>query len=195
VRAAILLAVVGLLLPACTSGDSDAQIELEGEEVPATETGPVGPPLSAAWSTASATVVEAPAVATAGATIEVVVELRNPKGGSLLSLDPCPRWEASIAAENNSLSTRLSGDLPCDAMKRIEVGQRVRFRITIPAPAEVDCQDGYDPDFHWRLRDGEDVAIEAIPVNIPMRETDSAPPNDCGGRAGTTVPPPDLERT
>ena len=193
VRAAIFLTVVGVLLPACSDDASDGRFELEGEELHGAERDPVGPLLSAAWGTASAAVIEAPAVATAGDTVEVLIELRNPEEGSLLSLDPCPRWEASIAAE--TLSTRLAGALPCDELERIEAGERVQFVIAIRAPADVDCHDGYDPDFYWALLDGGDVAIEAAPVNIPMRKTDSAAPNDCGGRAGTTVPPPDLERT
>ena len=77
--------------------------------------------------------------------------------------------EVTIAADTSELNTRHSGELPCDELREIEPGHRVRFEITVRAPAQVECRDGYDPDFYWSILDGDGVAVEATPVNIPMR--------------------------
>jgi hypothetical protein len=193
VRLTRFLIVVCLLAAACSGEEPGAAgvFNLDGEEFEGDW--PPGPPLSADWTEVAAVVVQAPAVVTAGEEVDVVVELRS-QAKDALSLDPCPTWVGWVLGENSSLAPTLTGHLPCDQLDHIEPEQRVRLGITLPAPSDVDCHDGYDPDFVWKLLDGQEHVIEAR-VNIPMREKDSAAPNDCGGRAGTTAPPPDLERT
>jgi hypothetical protein len=142
----------------------------------------------------SAVVVEAPKVVTAGDEAVVVIELRNP-GGSSVRLDPCPTWVAWLSGEDSGIATSLTGDLPCGDLERIGPGERVRLRLMIPAPREVDCHDGYDPDFNWQLLDGDESRVRTPTIGIPMRESDSAPVNDCGAGRTLYPDPPALERT
>jgi hypothetical protein len=86
--------------------------------------------------------------------------------------------------------TTLTGDLPCKEVERIEAGESIRLEVTVPSLPDVDCHDGYDPDFVWNLP-GLEYARAA--AGIPIRERGSTAPNDCG--APTTAGPPELERT
>lgn len=188
-RVAALLVAIGLVTAACVGDDSTdgaRSFDLQGEE--ADRDSLAAAELSADLGRLTAVVVEAPKVVTAGDDVEVVIELRNPTEAPL-SLQPCPTWEAWVADNG---PTRLVGNLPCDEIERIEEGEQIRLRLTIEFPTQVECHDGYDPEFSWQLRDAKRSDIRAS-VGIPMRESDSASANDCG--APTTAPPPDLERT
>ena len=150
----------------------------------------MGPELSVGWADVSAAVVEAPAVVTVGEQVEVVVELHNPAKAAV-SLDPCPVWVAWYGGENDAIMTTLTGDLPCK-VGRIEAGERMRLTLTVPSLPDVDCHDGYDPDFVFELRGLEYPGVRAA-TGIPIRERGFTAPNDCG--APPTTGPPELERT
>jgi hypothetical protein len=186
---------VALVTAACRGDDSQSvqgSFDLQGAEVDGEW--PDAEPLSAEVARLAAVVVEAPKVVTAGDEAVVVIELRNPSNTSV-RLDPCPTWVAWLEGENTGIATTLSGNLPCGELRRVDAGDRVRLRLAIPAPHEVDCHDGYDPDFGWQLLDGDESRVGTSVIGIPMRESDSSPPNDCGAGRALYPDPPGMERT
>jgi hypothetical protein len=182
VRVAVVLVVLSSLAAACSGDDGSngpRSFDLEGQDDDAGSR-PEIPRLSAEWAAVSAVVVEAPEIATADTDLDLVVELRNPTEEPL-TLSPCPVWTAWFEGENTGLATVVRGDLPCDDIERLEAGERIRLRVTVPAPTQVDCSDGGDPLLGWRLHLGQDDddVIRGAEIRIPMRESDSSPANVC----------------
>ena len=150
------------------SGSTDLRsFELEGQDAGA-DSLPRIPHLSSDWGGVTAAVVAAPVVVTAGEDLDVVVELRNPPVDAL-ALDPCPVWTGIFSGENNE-STSLIGNLPCEEIKQLDPGERIRLRLTVPSPPQVDFSEGGEhPAFTWELNGGYSGPIRTS-LAIPMRE-------------------------
>jgi len=167
VRVSGLLVAMVLLVAACSDGDGTGGLrsfDLEGKPA---NTRPDVPELSGDQRRLDYVVVEAPVTVTAGADLDVVVELRNPLVDPV-ALDPCPGWYGGYGGDTSTIT--LTGLLPCEEIKRFEPGERIRLRLTVPSPSAVDFNEGGEyPDFTWYLL-GQDLLRTS--VAIPMRDPD-----------------------
>ncbi len=133
------------------------------------DTRPEAPHVHPDWRFVQAVVVEAPTAVAAGDDVDVVIELRNPQMEPVDATE-CPVWSGGFGHEDEFVA--LTGLLPCDEIERIEAGERIQLRITVPAPAAVGNNEGGEhAAFQWAL-EGEHFLDVTASLAIPMREND-----------------------
>jgi len=90
-------------------------------------------------------------VTAGGDDFPLVLEMHNPLD-EVISLDPCPVWEAGMG-ESSEVSS-VEGTLPCEEIGSLRPGERITLRMDMP-PTEhaVEDQEGDGlVGLGWRLK-------------------------------------------